>query len=222
MQMGLGENPILTSSLLTDLSTHYDYVVSHVVLRWAIHNNVTVIPRSSNQNHIAQNLRSLDISLSEYDIQEVDSMASVMDDLLGDMFGSMEQEQQEAKAPAEVNAADSTGVNAEVSDGDTLKANTGATARTDAEGSVGNSLDGKGDNADAGDNAEVGDNADAGDNAEVGDNADAGDNAEASKGDNAGATAGVNTANSNSDENSNVGVDAADKNSAASKMKGEL
>eukprot|EP00794_Sanderia_malayensis_P015359 gene15359-16936_t len=84
LQMGIDENPILTSSLLTDLSTHYDYVVSHVVLRWAIHKNVTVIPRSASPNHIAQNLRSLDIRLSDYDIKEIDSMGSIMDDLLGE------------------------------------------------------------------------------------------------------------------------------------------
>eukprot|EP00795_Rhopilema_esculentum_P006655 gene6655-12203_t len=83
--MGLEENPILTSSLLTDLSTHYDYFVSSLVLRWAIHQNVTVIPRTTNRNHLAQNLRALDMSLSELDIAEINSMATILDDILKDL-----------------------------------------------------------------------------------------------------------------------------------------
>ena len=43
--LGLDYNPVMTSDLLTAISAHYDYILSHVVLRWAIHNNVTVIPR---------------------------------------------------------------------------------------------------------------------------------------------------------------------------------
>ena len=82
--MGLEENPILKSSLLTDLSTHYDYFVPSVVLRWAIQKNVTVIPRSSNKNHLAQNLRALDTKISDVDIAEIDSMATILDDVLQD------------------------------------------------------------------------------------------------------------------------------------------
>ena len=105
-QMGLEENPILTSSLLTDLSTHYDYVVSHVVLRWAIHKNVTVIPRSASENHIAQNIRSLDISLSKYDIAEVDSMATIMDDMLSELYDEMNDTKADAGGNAAVTAGD--------------------------------------------------------------------------------------------------------------------
>ena len=85
--MGLEENPILKSSLLTDLSTHYDYFVPSVVLRWAIQKNVTVIPRSSNKNHLAQNLRALDTKISDVDIAEIDSMATILDDVLQDAGG---------------------------------------------------------------------------------------------------------------------------------------
>ena len=83
--MGLEENPILKSSLLTDISTHYDYFVPSVVLRWAIQKNVTVIPRSSNKNHLAQNLRALDTKISDVDIEEIDSMATILDDILQDV-----------------------------------------------------------------------------------------------------------------------------------------
>ena len=85
MVLGLDKNPILTSSLLTDLSTHYDYFVSSLVLSWAIHHNVTVIPRTTNKNHLAQNLRALDMKLSEIDISEIDSMATIFEEVLQDM-----------------------------------------------------------------------------------------------------------------------------------------
>ena len=88
--LGLEQNPILTSSLLTDLSTHYDYFVSSLVLSWAIHHNVTVIPRSTNKNHLAQNLRALDMKLSKIDIAEIDSMSTILDDVLRDMMNEEE------------------------------------------------------------------------------------------------------------------------------------
>ena len=43
--LGLSYNPILESDTITGLAGHYDYVVAHVILRWSIHVNVTVIPR---------------------------------------------------------------------------------------------------------------------------------------------------------------------------------
>ena len=43
--MGLSYNPVMESDMITAIAGHYDYVISHVVLRWAIHMNVTVIPR---------------------------------------------------------------------------------------------------------------------------------------------------------------------------------
>ncbi|XP_066931195.1 uncharacterized protein [Clytia hemisphaerica] len=80
--LGLSYNPILESDTITGLAGHYDYVVSHVILRWAIHVNVTVIPRSSNPKHISQNFRSLDISLYDVDIEEMNAMESIMKDVM--------------------------------------------------------------------------------------------------------------------------------------------
>ena len=80
--MGMEENPVLTSDLLIEISGHYDYVVSHVVLRWAIHKNVIVIPRSSNPNHIEQNFRSLDIKLHRLEIEAIDELQDLLNKVL--------------------------------------------------------------------------------------------------------------------------------------------
>jgi len=77
--LGLSFNPVMTSELLSIISGHHDYILSHIVLRWAIHNNVTVIPRSGNPNHIAQNFRSLDIKLHQQDIDDINNLRSWAD-----------------------------------------------------------------------------------------------------------------------------------------------
>ncbi|XP_047138327.1 uncharacterized protein LOC100201016 isoform X1 [Hydra vulgaris] len=80
----LDYNPVLESDIISSVSAHYDYVPTHVVLRWAIHNNVTVIPRSATPNHIAQNFRTLDLVLHPADIQALDELGIWMDELLGE------------------------------------------------------------------------------------------------------------------------------------------
>ncbi|KAJ7393543.1 hypothetical protein OS493_006527 [Desmophyllum pertusum] len=58
----------LLSSLILEVASHYEFVPSQVVLRWAIHMNVTVIPRSKNPRNIYLNFRALDFSLNEDEI----------------------------------------------------------------------------------------------------------------------------------------------------------
>ncbi|EDO44979.1 predicted protein, partial [Nematostella vectensis] len=64
-------NPVLQSKVFSEISSHYEYVISQVVLRWAIHQNVTVIPRSRNSRNIYLNFRSLDLSLNENEIEMI-------------------------------------------------------------------------------------------------------------------------------------------------------
>ncbi|KAL9971353.1 hypothetical protein ACROYT_G023866 [Oculina patagonica] len=66
---GLQKNPVLSSSLILEIASHYEFVPSQVVLRWAIHVNVTVIPRSKNPRNIYLNFRALDFSLNEDEIE---------------------------------------------------------------------------------------------------------------------------------------------------------
>ena len=65
---GLQKNPVLTSSLILEIASHYEFVPSQVVLRWAIHENVTVIPRSKNPRNIYLNFRALDFALTDEEI----------------------------------------------------------------------------------------------------------------------------------------------------------
>ena len=63
------------------IASNYDYVIASVVLRWAIHENVTVIPKSSKPEHIGQNIRALDLSLRP---EEID-MINKFDEWMGDL-----------------------------------------------------------------------------------------------------------------------------------------
>ena len=66
---GLQKNPVLHASLILEIASHYEFVPSQVVLRWAIHENVTVIPRSKNPRNIQLNIRALDFSLDDEEIE---------------------------------------------------------------------------------------------------------------------------------------------------------
>ena len=60
---------MLNSPLILELASHYEFVTSQVVLRWAIHLNVTVIPRSKNPRNIQLNLRALDLALKPDEVE---------------------------------------------------------------------------------------------------------------------------------------------------------
>ncbi|XP_031554411.1 uncharacterized protein LOC116291382 [Actinia tenebrosa] len=73
---GLKKNPVLKSTIIYEVAAHYEYATSQVVLRWAIHSNVTVIPRSSNPRNIYLNFRALDLELTE---SERETITDVVD-----------------------------------------------------------------------------------------------------------------------------------------------
>ena len=95
---GLKVNPITVSSTLWAISAHYDFVIYHPILRWAIHKNVTVIPRSSNPIHIAQNYRALDITLFPDDIRHIDMLGDFVQDLMDDREDKRYEQEQKAKS----------------------------------------------------------------------------------------------------------------------------
>ncbi|CAB4022524.1 Prostaglandin F synthase [Paramuricea clavata] len=66
---GLESNPVLTSATFFEIASHYEFVVAQVILRWAIHLNITVIPRSHDPRHILLNFKTLDMELSEHEIK---------------------------------------------------------------------------------------------------------------------------------------------------------
>ena len=70
-------NPVLTSPTIVELSTRYSRSAAEVVLGWALQKGMSVIPRSSKKNHMAELARLLDNPpfLSEADIQAIDAMS---------------------------------------------------------------------------------------------------------------------------------------------------
>ena len=83
--LGMDFNPVFASSTLTGIAANYDYVVASVVLRWAIHENVTVIPRSSNPKHIGQNIRALDLSLLQEECDLINGFDEWMSEVREDV-----------------------------------------------------------------------------------------------------------------------------------------
>ena len=66
---GLGYNPVMQNKGLKRISRWFDADVARVVLRWAIGNDVIVIPRSSNPEHVATNLMLGVVKLEPADIE---------------------------------------------------------------------------------------------------------------------------------------------------------
>uniref|UniRef100_H2ZBH9 NADP-dependent oxidoreductase domain-containing protein n=1 Tax=Ciona savignyi TaxID=51511 RepID=H2ZBH9_CIOSA len=56
--MGLEKNPVLKHEVIIEGSTSQDLPVASVVLRWAMERNVTVMPCTTNVDHLEQNLNS--------------------------------------------------------------------------------------------------------------------------------------------------------------------
>ena len=66
---GLSYNPVLQNQGLKRISRWFDADIARVVLRWAIGNDVIVVPRSSNPQHIATNLMLGVIKLEPADLE---------------------------------------------------------------------------------------------------------------------------------------------------------
>jgi len=70
----LGANGVLKDSTLAQLARKYNRSVAQIILRWNIQRGLVTIPRSRNENHIAENLRLFDFSLSDEDMATINSL----------------------------------------------------------------------------------------------------------------------------------------------------
>ena len=82
VHMGMEVNPVLTSEVIINVANNYDFVAASVVLRWAIHMNVTVIPQSSHPKHIGQNIRALDLHLLPREIEQINKIGEWMNEVM--------------------------------------------------------------------------------------------------------------------------------------------
>jgi diketogulonate reductase-like aldo/keto reductase len=69
-------NPVLTSPIVKELAHRHDRSVAEVVLSWALQKDMSVIPRSTQENHIAELAKLLTQPpfLSPQDLEAIDSM----------------------------------------------------------------------------------------------------------------------------------------------------
>jgi diketogulonate reductase-like aldo/keto reductase len=72
------ENPVLTSPVVTRLAQKYQRSAAEVVLSWALQNNMSVIPRSSQKQHLEELARLLTnpTFLEEDDLIAMDTLSS--------------------------------------------------------------------------------------------------------------------------------------------------
>ncbi|XP_078484872.1 aldo-keto reductase 1a [Ciona intestinalis] len=83
-EQGLGGevNPVLTNEKIVTIGNNHDLPTPLVVLRWAMERNVTVMPCTTNVDHLEQNLNSRLFPLSSKSFAPIDEL----DNLLGDPF----------------------------------------------------------------------------------------------------------------------------------------
>ena len=77
MMRGYTENPVLTSPVVRSIAGRLGNGISEaqVVLRWALQEGQVVIPRSSKQARIVQNLMLFGFSLGREDVEAIRKMA---------------------------------------------------------------------------------------------------------------------------------------------------
>lgn len=69
--LGQGNNDLLTSSVLLDLSEKYGKTPAQIVLRWHIERDVVAIPKSVTPSRIRENCDIFDFSLSAEDMEKI-------------------------------------------------------------------------------------------------------------------------------------------------------
>ena len=67
----LARTDVLSDPIVQELATEYDRTPAQIVLRWAIEDDIAVIPRSRSREHIEENFDLFDFSLDEADHQRL-------------------------------------------------------------------------------------------------------------------------------------------------------
>uniref|UniRef100_A0A6B2LCV4 NADP-dependent oxidoreductase domain-containing protein n=1 Tax=Arcella intermedia TaxID=1963864 RepID=A0A6B2LCV4_9EUKA len=73
-EMKLGYNPIFKDPTLQAIALNHHKSVVQVVLKWLLQKEIVVLPRSHNREHIQQNLYLFDWSLTDTEMQLIDSL----------------------------------------------------------------------------------------------------------------------------------------------------
>jgi alcohol dehydrogenase (NADP+) len=72
-----GSNPVLDNPQINEIAENYNRSPAEVVLSWAIHNEMSVIPRSTKEHHISQlsNLLNWESFLNDEDVLTIDALS---------------------------------------------------------------------------------------------------------------------------------------------------
>ena len=65
---------ILKHPTLNEISRTHDKTPAQIALRWIIEQGVTVIPRSSSQDHLRENMEIFDFELSETEMVQLNTL----------------------------------------------------------------------------------------------------------------------------------------------------
>lgn len=96
--LGHADADLLNEPLFVELSRKYQKSVAQVILRWHIQAGNIVFPKSSNPQHIRDNINIFDFSLTEEEMQQISAMEK------GVRFFNMSLEEQEKNLSAFVPA----------------------------------------------------------------------------------------------------------------------
>ncbi|WP_276255914.1 aldo/keto reductase [Halomontanus rarus] len=68
----LARTEIFDDEVVQELAEQYDKSPAQITLRWALDRDIVVLPKSSNPDHVRQNLELFDWELSESDLERID------------------------------------------------------------------------------------------------------------------------------------------------------
>ncbi len=65
---------LLNNKVITDIAKAHNVSAAQVILRWNLQKNIVVIPGSSNQNHIKENLDLFGFQLTNEEMEKIKSL----------------------------------------------------------------------------------------------------------------------------------------------------
>lgn len=72
--LGHGDKALLEEPIFTALAEKYNKTIAQIILRWHVQNGTAVIPGSTNPAHIKENADIFDFSLTEVEMQQINSL----------------------------------------------------------------------------------------------------------------------------------------------------
>ncbi len=72
--LGHGDKALLEEPIFTALAEKYNKTTAQIILRWHVQNGTAVIPGSTNLAHIKENADIFDFSLTEVEMQQINSL----------------------------------------------------------------------------------------------------------------------------------------------------